>query len=390
MKRISILLVWAAFLAGGCSDETPFGRISPDGEPRVEVGFRLEAVATDASIEPMTRATSYKEWFGNSCRLLILKKADTRWIVDATQNVLLDAASGPWLELKLSGDLPPCTFGLELRPGDYRIVAVLNFQSGDWNTELVPGTVVADVADASMRTPPLITYLISTHWMNTGYRQLSREVFVAVADFTVPKSGDLHSSGVPAVTLRAERRVAKFRVLLKDKRSPVNDFSFQKTAHTFRARFISKATPFAEGIDALGGMYYGDFGVYELPWCMSTIGEFYASGTDVYQMCQTNSTVFSPFLFADPRSAGVPFEITDIRISGASGSGGFSYKTGEPFTRTLVCNGICGVVFETTDVYDDSSSQLLVDVVGAVDSKGDPEDAAALFDPFYEWNAASY
>lgn len=199
MKRISILLVWAAFLAGGCSDETPFGRISPDGEPACRSRFsRLEAVDTDASIEPMTRATSYKEWFGNSCRLLILKKADTRWIVDATQNVLLDAASGPWLELKLSGDLPPCTFGLELRPGDYRIVAVLNFQSGDWNTELVPGTVVADVADASMRTPPLITYLISTHWMNTGYRQLSREVFVAVADFTVPKSGDLHSSGVPA------------------------------------------------------------------------------------------------------------------------------------------------------------------------------------------------
>lgn len=390
MKRLSILLAWAAFLAGGCSDETSFGRISSDGEPRVEVGFRLEAVETDASIEPMTRATSYKEWFGNSCRLLILKKADTRWIVDATQNVLLDAASGPWLELKLSGDLPPCTFGLELRPGDYRIVAVLNFQSGDWNTELVPGTVVADAADASMRTPPLVTYLISTHWMNTGYRQLSREVFVAVADFTVPKSGDLHSSGMPAVTLRAERRVAKFRVLLKDKCSPVNDFSFQKTAHTFRARFISKATPFAEGIDALGGMYYGDPGVYELPWCMSTIGEFHASGTDVYQMCQTNSTVFSPFLFADPRSAGVPFEITDIRISGASGSGGFSYKTGEPFTRTLACNGICGVVFETTDVCDDSSSQLLVDVVGAVDSKGDPEDAAALFDPFYEWNAASY
>ena len=42
------------------------------------------------------------------------------------------------------------------------------------------------------------------------------------------KSGDLHSAGVPPVTLRAERRVAKFRVLLKDKPSPVNGFSFDK------------------------------------------------------------------------------------------------------------------------------------------------------------------
>ena len=388
MKKLSILLAWAAFLAGGCSDETPFGRISPDGEPRVEVGFRLEAVDTDASIEPMTRVTSYKEWFANACRLLILKKADTRWIVDATQTVLLDATSSSWTELKLSA-LPPCTFGLELRPGDYRIVAVLNYQSGDWNPELVPGRVVADEADASLRTPPMITYRFSTHWMNNGFRQLNREVFVAVADFTVPKSGDLHSEGVPAVTLRAERRVAKFRVLLKDMRSTGNKLSFRDTEHTVRMRFTSKTTPFAEGIDALGGMYYGDAGLYDLPWCASTTGMFHASGANTYQMSQTNSTVFSPFLFAGPEEE-IPFEISDIRISGQSGSDGVSYKTDAVFTRTLACSSICGIVFEATLIHDDSALQPLVDIVESTDGKGDPEDAAALFDPFYEWNAASY
>lgn len=116
----------AAFLTGGCSEGEPFGHPSAEREKRVEVSFRLEAVGTDVSLEPMTRATSYTQWFRNTARLLILKKADTRWIVDTTQTVLLDAQSGPWAELKIAGDLPPCPFNLELRPGDYRIVAVIN------------------------------------------------------------------------------------------------------------------------------------------------------------------------------------------------------------------------------------------------------------------------
>lgn len=381
-------MICAALLTGGCSDTAPAGGPSADEESRVEVGFRLEAPDTDTSLEPMTRASSYKEWFGNACRLLILKKTGARWIVDATQTVLLDADSGPWAELKLADALPPCSFGCELRPGDYRIVAAINWQSCDWNTELVPGKVVADDADDALLTPPLITYPISTHWMNSGYRQLTREVFIAVADFTVPKSGDLHAAGMPAVTLRAERRVAKFRVLLKDKPSPVNAFTFETTAHTVQALFTSQTKPFAEGIDALGNMYYGASGIYELPWCMSTMGDFHTSGAGRYQMCQTNSTVFSPFLFAGPEAGEIPVKITDIRISGKSG--GFSYKTDEVYTRSLACSTIAGIVFEATDIYDDSSSQLLIDVVEAADDAGSPENAVTLFDPFYEWNAMSY
>ena len=376
----------AAFLTAGCSEGESSGLSSGEDEPRIEIGFRLQTPDTDTSLEPMTRATSYKEWFNNNCRLLILKKADTRWVVDATQNVLLDAQSGLWTELKLSDGFPPCSFRLELRPGKYRIVAVINWQSAVWNSGLVPGKVVADDADASLRTPPLISYTVSTHWMNTGSRMLNREVFVAVSDFTVPKSGDLHSAGVPVVTLRAERRVAKFRILLKDKPSPVNGFSFDPTAHTVRMVFISETKPFAEGIDALGGMYYGDPELHELPWCLSTVGDFHLSGKERYQMCQTNSTVFSPFLFADPASE-LSLGIVKIGIFGASG--GFTYKADETFTRTLAASKISGIVFEATDLYDDSSSQVLINVVEATDAAGNPENAAALFDQFYEWNAAS-
>ena len=388
MKKFAFLFAWAAFLSGGCSDGEPSTGTAADGEPAVGVDFRLEAVDTDTSLEPMTRATSYKEWFSNDCRILILKKTDTRWIVDGTETLLLDAQSGSWTELKLSADdFPPRSFRFELRPGDYRIVAVLNWRSADWNSELVPGKVVADEADASLRTPPLISYTIATHWMNNGYRMLNREIFVAIADFTVPKSGDLHASGVPAVTLRAERRVGKFRILLKRKASPVNGFSFDKTAHTVRMLFTSQTKPFAEGIDALGAMYYGDPGLYELPWCLSTIGDFHPSGSAAYQMCQSNSTVFSPFLFADP-AAEQPFGIEQIGISGASD--GFNYKTDEKFRRTLAASKITGLVFQATDIFDNTSSQILIDVVEAADDAGVPENAATLFDPYFEWNAMSY
>lgn len=141
--------------------------------------------------------------------------------------------------------------------GRLPVVAVINWGSADWNNDLIPGKVVSDETDGSLRTPPLLTYTISTHWMNNGLPALSREVFVAVADFPCPKA---------AISIRqafrrypaAERRVAKFRVLLKDKPSPVNGFSFDMTAHTVQMLLTSKTEPFAEGIDALGGMYYGD------------------------------------------------------------------------------------------------------------------------------------
>lgn len=385
MKKFSILFVSVLLLSGGCSDLEPVAP-SEATEPAVEVGFRLEAVDTDTSLQPMTRArTSYKEYFYNLARVLILKKSDTRWIVDATHTIQLDANTALWNDLMITDALPPCTFSFELRPGDYRLVAVLNSRAATWNEELIPGKVVADASDPAFRTPPLLTYMFSTHFMNDGYRMLHREVFVAVADFTVPKSSDLHSAGIPAVALRAERRVGKFRVLLRDQLSPVNKFPFDLTPHKVTMVFKSKEKPFAEGIDALGGMYYSEAGLYELPWCLSTIGIFHKSGTWTYQLCQSNSTVFSPFVFADPAAGDLPFEVSDIRISGSTE--GYLYKANEVFARTLAASKITGIVFRTTDTYGFESSRPLIDVVEATDEEGNPERADLLFDPFYEWNA---
>lgn len=387
MKK-SFILFAAVLLAAGCANEQFRATPSSKNEQTVRVGFCMEAdLQTDTSLEPMTRVTNYTNFVSNKCRLLILKKVDTRWIVDSLYSVKIDSEKQFWTELKLTGALPPCAFDLELRPGDYRVVAVLNTDFGNWNQTLKPGTVVSDQSDPGLLTPPLLTYRISDHWANTGYRMLAREIFVAVSDFTVPRSSDLHGTAMPAIALRAERRVGKFRILLKRQLSPNGANYFDTTAHTAEILLTAKEGAFPQGIDALGGMYYGEEKLVELPWCMSTTGQFHTSGDWEYQLCQSNSTVFSPFLFADPAVDELPFEISEIYLSGASG--GFTYWTDDTYRRELVVNKICGIVFRTTDATAPNGTQTKIGITEATDQNGVPEDAVALFDPFYEWNASS-
>ncbi len=382
MKNYFVISALTLFLAVGCSKEKPV--VQP--QPPVAVRFRMEApIDTYTSVEPMTRSTAYVSKLWNQCKALILRKIDGRWIVDGTQTILLDADFGPWSQVWITGSMSPCSFGFEMRPGDYRIVAVINPMAAQWNGALTPGTVVADEKDPSLRTPPLLTYTILTEDKYAGNRFLSREIFVAVTDFTVPKSDDLHGSGMSTVALRAERRVGKFRILLKNKPSPKHKYRFLVTAHTFHGIFKAEQ-PFAEGIDALGGMYYSESGLYELPWCMSTMGTFHlADGGSSYQLCQVNSTVFSPFLFIDPAQEELPFEISDIYITGQDN--GLDYRTDSTFSRTLAASKITGIVFQTNDTIFEKSPKPTVGIEEATDENGDPENAARIFDPFFEWNA---
>lgn len=386
MKRVYLFCFCALQLAWGCSDEEPAATIR-SGEG-VAVDFRLEAaVETGTELEPMTRAADYTNWMFNKCRMLVLKHVGQQWIVDALPSVPLDASQREDDELKLTGGLPPCTFRFEMRPGDYRIVAVLNSSVADWNDSLTPGTVVADAA-APEPVPELLKYRISSHNANPGFRMLNREVFVAVADFTVPKSGDLHAQPLAPVTLQAERRVCKVRFLLKNVTAPQGT-RFRKTAYTFTMTFRGVDGPLAGGIDALGDTWYGGDTLYELPWRLSTVGAWHPSQNgNTYQLCQHNSTVFSPFLFVDPTVADFPVEVTIPSLTGQAGETPFHTVRG--YTLSLAANRITGIVFQPTDQYDeDEYGNPVIALEVALDDKGVPEIAAALFDEYFEWNAPS-
>lgn len=390
MKHLHIVLI-AALLWGCTSPEGPQAK-PPHGDG-IAVEFSIEAptdIETDWEQQPMTRVTSYKSKISNTLRYVLLKKDDTRWIVDQTGTLVLDK-NVSWLgEIYITDGLPPHTLSLEMRPGEYRIVAVINPMTGKWH-DITPGTVAADESDPSFITPPLQTYLVSEHERNPGYLVIYREVCVAVHDFEVPKTEDLHSDGMPPIKLHARRRVGKFRFLLKDQSSPVNGFTFNSTPHTAHFLFTPQGRPFPNGIDAMGNMYYDpEKPLNELEWCMYTSATFYPSGGNNYQICQTNASVFAPFLFADPEAGELDFTLSDIQISGASGSGGFSYRCADTFERALAVDKTAGIVFRTTDTFDGDYYHPTVDIVEAVDENGQPENAAGLFDPFFEWNAASY
>lgn len=381
MKRFSILFLAAAVLAYGCGREVPSARTTPGVQQGVKVSFSLRAsLDTDTSLQPMTRASGYTQVMSNLYRIVVLKKSGSRWIVDMTYMKQVDPSLNLWNDFVCSGNLLPITFDLEMRPGDYRVIAVTNPGSCTWNTELVAGKVVADSSDPDFRTLPMLTYRVSDHSWNPGYKMLSREVFVAIADFTVPKSGDLHSSPMPTVELQGQRRVGKLRIILKQGASPVKGHIFENTGHNIHMTLRTTQRPFAQGIDALGGMYYGDPGVYEMRWGLSTSGTFFPAAAGDYQVCEFYSTVFSPFLFVDPEVGEQSFEVSDITIAGSST--GYIYLCNQVFTCQLAASKITGFVLKT----DDATTEQFIHTVGATDENGNPEDPTALFDQFFEWS----
>lgn len=388
MKRFYLLTAGALLLAWGCSKEEPAAVRAAAETPTVPVEFRLEAdVDSDSSLEPMTRATNYTQFMSNECRMLVLKRNGQQWIVDTLRRAAFDASMSFYSQLELTGGLPSNTFRMELRPGDYRIVAVLNALSTQWNNALVPGTVVADEANPRP-VPPLLQYIVSTHEANTGYRMLNREIFVAVTDFSVPKSDDLHGQSMPRVTLEAQRRVAKLRLLLKNRVSPVNGLNFIATAYKFHIVLRTKDHPFPLGIDALGDTFYGEQPLYELPWCLSTLGGFHLADNGAsYLVCHRYSTVFSPFLLADPHVAELPVEVGNITVDGQGG--GDTYFSDGVYPLMLAPDRISGIVFQIGSRVNVVGNVRDVEIEQASDEKGVPENAAKLFDQYFEWNAPS-
>lgn len=386
MKRFIPILSAVLLFAMGCTENADAPSAAGPSDV-VAVRFEMGAdIATDHQVQPMAVTTSYRNWISPVYQLVVLKKVDTRWIVDDVRTEKL--ASG-YSELKLTGALPANSFSLELRPGDYRIVAVLNSNSLLWNGEIRAGTLVADSSVEGFVTPPLATYKISTHPFNAGYRQLSREVFVAVSDFAVPKQEDLHGQPMQPIELTAERRVGKFRLLLKNK--VVNKIGFETTQHQAFMTLRSEGHPFVQGIDALGGSYYGTPEVYEMEWTFNLEGIFHSAAPNPdpnpypYQIMQTNATVFSPYLLADPSVEKLDIEIALEHVSGSSG--GYDYIVNGTFPRTLSTSRMFGIVLQPDGRTLGNTSQTLVGAVEAVNEKGVKEDAVSLFDPYFEWNA---
>lgn len=363
-------------------------------EEKVDVCLSL-SLAPETQIEgnteyrPMSAraAGNIRAKIQNQYKCLVIKKIDNKWYVDSLINRKLTDAS-LWTNLKVTDDTKLNDLQLSLRPGHYRILAVLNPSSVEWNPRLMPGEVVKGGSDTISHA---YTYRFQRslvpYFANYGKRQLSSEVFAGTAEFTVEKTPDLHSNPVNGNThIRFTRKLMQMRFLLKDQTSN-EGFNFNKTQHTVFATLEADdpKQPFCDGLDCWGDAYYNHTAsTTELPICTDTDANWReAKNGNQYKMISSHVTIYSPFVFTD-NTCQVPYHLKDIIILGQSGQGGFTYVYKKSIPDLILKhNTIQQIVFRTTDEADPniSAPQWQVTLEYLKD-----ESAEDLFDSYYECN----
>ncbi len=367
---------------------------------KMDVCLTLSSIPTleiegNTDYRPMsTRADGdIKALIENVYKCLVMKEIDGVWYVDTlTERKLLEHPKEGEIINKVSSEYVGVKDGMEftplrltLRPGHYRVLAVLNPRSGNWNPALVPGAVVKGEADTVAYA---YTYNYQKgNYTNEGRREVHDEIFAGSAEFTVKKTSDLHSTPINGNThIIFHRKVMRMRFLLKNHDSP--NFNFSNTAHTVYATL--KATDpkkvFCDGLDCWGDAYYNQQQpTTEIPmstdldlnWRLSVINK------EEYKMSSHHVTVLSPFVYTDSTTT-VPYLIDEIKITGQSGGSGFIYfYLSQIPDLILKDNTIQQIVFQTTD-------QVLGGGYGkeweiALEYLKE-ESSEKLFEPYYECN----
>lgn len=356
------------------------------------------SVASGLSLEehsdyvPMsTKAgTEIEAEIDNLCRCLVLKEINSKWYVDTLLESTLNKDLSKYAVQKINTSGAIGTLDLLLSPGHYRILVAANTMKAAWNPALVKGYRVKEEGNSDEPIPYAFTYTTETdpNRPNYGFRCLYREIFAGTYEFTVSKTGDLHSdpsNGNQSMSL--SRKVSRFRLILKNTISPGNKFKFLTTDHFAELEFKTTGnTPFCSGIDCWGDAYYDPEEPLEtFKMYLSTAGKWgkAPNGSEYMMVRPKNSTYAAAFFYTDEKKTdGVHFYISPFRLTGQSGS--FTYYHTQPIKdHILYPNSIDGIVLQTTDDYkmlpNSSHPEIEIEVVPK-------ENAATLFDCFYELN----
>lgn len=330
-----------------------------------------------------------KTMIEEECRCLVLKEIESQWYVDTLLFFTWNKSKSYTSPQPITADGNLGTLDLVLRPGTYRLLVVANPNGVDWNPALIPGYKVKGEATAETPIPYAFTYTIQQQpgYLDYGYRSLFREIFTGTYQFTVSKTGDLHSDPVNGNGgVHLTRKVSRFRILLKGVVPSEPTFAFESTYYFAYLELEAQGDNFfCDGIDCWGNAYYNRKEPTSiLPLCISTSGEWHKTADlDSFQLVLPNhSTYSSALVFTDEtKNQGLPYAITLTRILGQSG--GFTYYyPGKIEGHTLFPNSIDGIVVQPTDRYrlkDGYKVEIEVEPV-------DVENTVTLFPPFYEVN----
>lgn len=396
-EKIIGLLVSTLILLPACSEWDENDNLTNRErmeEEKVDVCLSL-SLAPEMQIEgntdyrPMSAraAGNIRAKLTNSYKYLVMKEIDSKWYVDSLlTRTLTDAPVWSTKKIDVTDDTKLKDLRLSLRPGHYRILAVLNSSAVEWNSRLVPGTAVYNGPDSITHAYTYKFHRSTDPWYaNYGKREVNYEIFAGTAEFNVVKTSDLHSNPVNGNThIRFTRKVMQMRFLLKNQ--PIDKgLNFKDTPHTIFATLEADDPnrPFCDGLDCWGNPYYNHISsTTELPICTDIDSDWReAKNGNQYKMISGRVTIYSPFVFTDSTRQ-VPYHLKDIMISGQAGGNIYVYKEKIP-DLILKHNTIQQIVFRTTDEVDPDISKPQRQVTLEYLKDESEED---LFDPYYECN----
>lgn len=397
-KKTIGLLVSALTLLLACSEQDENDNLINREimeEEKVDVCLSLSLlpemqIEGNTDYRPMSSRASklIRTKLANAYKCLVMKEIGNKWYVDSlVTRTLTDLPVWSMTKIEVTDDTKLKELQLSLRPGHYRILAVLNSNSVEWNSRLVPGAVVSNRADTITHA---YTYFFQRstfpQYANYGKRQVSSEVFAGTAEFTVSKTPDLHSNPVNGNTnIQFTRKVMQMRFLLKNQ-PMVEKLNFVNTQHTIYATLVATNPnlPFCDGLDCWGNAYYNTPRTTELPICTDIHSDWReAKNGNQYKMTSSNVTIYSPFIFTDSTRQ-VPYLLKDIKAVGQASQDGFIYVYKKPIPNLILKhNTIQQIVFRTTDKEDPDisvpQSQVILEYLKE-------ESAEDLFDSYYECN----
>lgn len=387
----NIVLIIGMFLLFACEEEQMISDIpemSTDAET-VPVSFNV-ALQMDGNTEyvPMSRAGEQPIITTMSAAqpYILMKKVDEKWYIDRIDKWQLSGTSAT-LKVTLKTQLNPLS--LMLTPGTYRLAVFLNGNGLVWDKSFKVGSFVADASTADEDFPCLATYAKETTYNHQSVL-LGKDIFSGYEEFTVNKNDNLHTDAPKhSFNISLTRKVGQIQFLLEKTSATA---SFSTTSYTIDANLRAQSPSFfCEGLNVLGLPYFNkENPCTELKFCCSTQ---FLSGwrTDKkgrqYQMAETGSTIFSPYLLADPNNTkGVDFEICDIWISGQVEN--YEYQYEGTISKVLKANHVCGVAFEARR---DSAPPLSTYVELMIDENGHPvPESDFLLPPYYIWNPSLF
>lgn len=365
---------------------------------RIPVNFSFSvhtetAVFTGTEIKPMdTRATAgtVTTRLENTFKGILLKEINHCWYVDTLVTAQLDSKQKPWNLLYITDQTIVSNWQIELRPGNYRLIAVLNPSSVTWNPTLTSGRLIKDISKPNDTIPYAFTYRYSTSSFNKGERQLSKEIFVGIKEFSVRKSDDLHSDRTKELTVDFTRQVMKFRLMLRKYTPPTAGSAvvFPNTQHFFHATLRTQDEKgFCQGITSWGEAYYPALSpVKEMKYTSTAISEWFQGNDNenYYIIRPDNSTVPHLFLLTGGQdNPSISYQLDDILIT--TSSPGIIYVHDSPIKGLKILpNGIGGVVFRPADIPLEYSEEY---PAGKGVLEYLPEaNPADILDDYCEWN----